>query len=129
MKILTLSIALLVFIAVSCSERGNAPTNNTPLTEYDEGLNLKVSTTTMPMPVTEITFSIPKAGSYHLNVLNVTGYTIRSWGGTTSAGQVGVTWDYTNKDGKPVDVGLYIYVLEAGGLTARKLDLLGGLGS
>ncbi|MBU8932530.1 MAG: hypothetical protein KOO62_00845 [candidate division Zixibacteria bacterium] len=128
MKILVLLLTLLALLVVGCSEHDTGPTGSDPLAEYDEGLNLKVTSQTETNNIL-IGFSMPAPGSYTLSVLNVTGYTIRSWQGTTSAGQIQIAWDGTNKDGKPVDVGLYIYELEAADLTARQVDLLGGLGS
>lgn len=128
MKRLVSLLPLLFLLMVDCSEHEAAPTGNNSLVEYDEGLNLKIVSQTATSSI-EIGFNMPGSGSYTLSVLNVTGYTIRAWRGTASAGNVGVAWDATNEDGTVVDVGLYIYELEAGGLTARKVDLLGGAGS
>ncbi len=128
MKRLISILPLLTILVIGCSQDGVAPTGSQSLVEYDEGLNLKVATESDVNPIL-IGFNMPSAGSYVLSVLNVTGYTVRAWQGTASAGSIEITWDATNADGKVVDVGLYIFELEAGGQAARRVQLLGGLGS
>ena len=112
------SLLLMMVLSLGCS---NQPTNDGMLSleEYDEGLNLKVSPVLSLVDGQQIKFSLPSSGSYVLTILNATGYTVRTFTGTASAGNVTITWDLTNDNNKPVKLGIYIYELVAGGSKSR----------
>jgi len=94
------------------------------LEEYDEGLNLKVSPVLSLVDGQQIKFSLPSSGSYVLTILNATGYTVRTFTGTASAGNVTITWDLTNDNNKPVKLGIYIYELVAGEYKSRVVTVV-----
>ena len=117
-------LLLMLVLLIGCS---NQPTNDgmISLEEYDEGLNLKVYPVLSLQDGQIIEFSIPGGVSYTLTIMNATGYTVRIYTGTASAGITTITWDLTNNDNKGIKEGIYIYEAESGGgVKAREVFVI-----
>ena len=110
-------------IFIGCSDQ---PTNNDIVSfeEYDEGLNLKTNPILSLQEGQVIEFSLPSSSTYVLKILNSTGYSVRTYEGTASAGNTRIIWDLTNDSQKPVKLGIYIYELVAGGFKARTVTVV-----
>ena len=77
-------------------------------------------------PSTTISFSIPSEGFVQVNVYDITGRLITGLvNGNLSAGYHDVIWDGTDMFGSNVSAGLYIYSLQAEGVSlTRKMVLM-----
>ena len=77
-------------------------------------------------PSTTISFSIPSEGLVQVNVYDITGRLITGLvNGNLSAGYHDVIWDGTDMFGSNVSAGLYIYSLQAEGVSlTRKMVLM-----
>ena len=119
----TILILLTLMLFVGCS---NQPTNYNMISmeEYDEGLNLKVNPILTLQEGQVIEFSTPTSGEYVLNILNATGYTVRTYSDFVEAGTTRIIWDLTNNDNKAVKLGIYIYELTLSGLTSRVVTVV-----
>jgi hypothetical protein len=76
-----------------------------------------------PNPVNklaEISFNLPKSGSYSLKIYNIAGQVIRTLDGKGTAGQNTVTWNGMDNGGRKVANGVYLYNLQAFGNSATK---------
>lgn len=83
-----------------------------------DDLSLKISynyDTDQSFPAPTIDFAIPTASRVYLEVMNVTGYTVKVLADDYfEAGNHSVEWDVTNEDGEMVKMGIYIIYLKAG---------------
>lgn len=76
-------------------------------------------------PTTTLAADFPVASEYQLTVYNITGQVVRTFEGQASAGQLAITWDGRNAQGKAVASGVYFYSLRAGDFHAmRKMVLM-----
>jgi hypothetical protein len=77
-------------------------------------------------PTTTITFDMPIAGNAVLRVYNVKGELVRTLlDGFVQAGDMRVTWDGKDRQGRPAASGIYFYNLRADGKSAsRKMVLI-----
>lgn len=77
-------------------------------------------------PVTQIRFVLPASGRARLTIYDILGRRVRAlMDGVRPAGEQHVTWDSRDDAGGPVASGIYLYRLEANGLSqSRKLTLL-----
>ncbi|MCB2231402.1 T9SS type A sorting domain-containing protein [bacterium] len=75
-------------------------------------------------PSTTISFDLPAATGWRLEVFNVTGAAVRSYEGSAVAGAVQVVWDGCNERGEQVASGVYLYRLQAGTFTETKKMML-----
>jgi len=71
-------------------------------------------------PFTNLSFTLPEAANYSLNIYNVAGQLVRSYDGMGVAGLNVVSWDAKDNAGVEVASGIYFYKLTAGSLTATK---------
>ncbi len=72
-------------------------------------------------PVTEIKFSVPKDGYVTIKVFNIIGQeVITLFSGNAKAGIHYLSWDGTNRNGKHISSGSYIYRMKAGEFTQSK---------
>jgi hypothetical protein len=69
-------------------------------------------------PNTNLSFSLPTAVSYSLNIYNVAGQLVRSYEGMGNVGLNVIMWDGKDNAGSDVSSGVYFYKLIAGGYTA-----------
>jgi hypothetical protein len=65
-------------------------------------------------PYTNMSFSLPNAAAYRLNVYNVAGQLVRSYEGMGVAGLNVITWDGKDKTGSDVSSGVYFFSVAAG---------------
>lgn len=76
-------------------------------------------------PTTTLAADFPVASEYHLKIYNITGQVVRTFDGQAQAGQLTITWDGRNGQGKQVASGVYFYSLSAGDFHAmRKMVLM-----
>jgi flagellar hook assembly protein FlgD len=76
-------------------------------------------------PSTTISFRLPQAADWNLTVYNITGGLVRSYSGSSAAGNVDVIWDGRTDDGSETASGIYLYRLDAGSFSqVRKMVLL-----
>ncbi|NIR47933.1 MAG: T9SS type A sorting domain-containing protein, partial [Phycisphaerae bacterium] len=76
-------------------------------------------------PETRIKFSLPATSSVTLTVYNVLGQEIKSLVNEIKpAGEYEVTWDGTNRRGKLVPSGVYLYKLEGKNIVETKKMIL-----
>ncbi len=76
-------------------------------------------------PLTNIRFSIKKAGMVKVSVFNTLGQTVKNLSNEyLPAGTFKVSWDGKNETGQPVSSGMYIYRIETKGFTSSKKMLL-----
>jgi hypothetical protein len=71
-------------------------------------------------PNTNLSFSLPAAVSYSLNIYNVAGQLVRSYEGMGNVGLNVISWDGKDNAGSDVSSGVYFYKLIAGSFTATK---------
>jgi hypothetical protein len=71
-------------------------------------------------PFTNLSFVLPEAISYSLNIYNVAGQLVRSYESVGSVGLNVVTWDGRDNAGVEVSSGVYFYRLTAGGFSATQ---------
>ncbi|MCJ7577019.1 MAG: T9SS type A sorting domain-containing protein, partial [candidate division Zixibacteria bacterium] len=69
-------------------------------------------------PNTNLSFSLPNASAYSLNIYNVAGQLVRSYEGMGNVGLNVITWDGKDNAGNAVSSGIYFYKLIAGSFTA-----------
>jgi hypothetical protein len=69
-------------------------------------------------PNTTLSFSLPTAVSYSLNIYNVAGQLVRSYEGMGNVGLNVITWDGKDNAGNNISSGVYFYKLTAGSFTA-----------
>jgi hypothetical protein len=65
-------------------------------------------------PYTNMSFSLPNAAAYRLNVYNVAGQLVRSYEGMGVAGLNVITWDGMDNAGSEVSSGVYFFTVMAG---------------
>jgi hypothetical protein len=65
-------------------------------------------------PYTNMSFSLPNAAAYKLNVYNVAGQLVRSYDGMGVAGLNVITWDGKDNAGSDVSSGVYFFTVMAG---------------
>jgi len=78
-------------------------------------------------PTTTIQYTLPKAEQATLKIYTITGQEVRTLvSQLQSPGEYSVVWDGTDKTGKPLSSGVYIYRLQAGDeyVQSRKMVLL-----
>jgi hypothetical protein len=77
-------------------------------------------------PRTTIFYELPEASVVSLAIYDVTGRVVRTLvDGAQGAGRRSVEWDGTNDEGRPVESGIYFYVMRAGGYESqRRMTLL-----
>lgn len=76
-------------------------------------------------PSTTIRFALARRTRWNLGIYNLAGQLVRTFAGISSAGERSVVWDGTDRRGRPVAAGLYLYRLRTGtGTEARKMLLL-----
>jgi hypothetical protein len=74
---------------------------------------------------TVIPFDLKSEGDWSLQVYNIAGQLVRSFAGHNSAGQVQVTWDGADREGRSVASGVYFYRLtSADFIASRKMTLI-----
>jgi hypothetical protein len=74
---------------------------------------------------TVIPFELGQGGAWTVQVVNVSGQTIRTFTGNDQSGRVEVAWDGTDRTGRSVASGVYFYRVVAGEFAAtRKMTLL-----
>lgn len=66
-------------------------------------------------PSTSFSLNFSEQANYTLRIVNVTGQTVRTYGGHSDGTQVHVKWDGTNEAGRPVASGTYFMNLVANG--------------
>jgi len=71
-------------------------------------------------PYTNLSFTLPNATAYRLNIYNVAGQLVRSYDGMGTAGLNVVTWNGKSNDDNDVASGIYFYRLVAGQHSAIK---------
>jgi hypothetical protein len=71
-------------------------------------------------PFTNLSFTLPEAVSYRLNVYNVAGQLVRSYESVGIAGMNVVRWDGKDNAGNDVSSGVYFYKLIAGSFSATQ---------
>jgi hypothetical protein len=69
-------------------------------------------------PNTNLSFTLPNAVSYSMNIYNVAGQLVRSYQGMGIVGLNVITWDGKDNAGNDVSSGVYFYKLIAGSYTA-----------
>ena len=120
-------LTALVLVAVGCSRVTDSSGDNSLFAEFDNGLNLKVSLPSeeQQSPNTiEISFVLPRDGSFELLILNATGYTVNEYRGNSEAGTVRVEWDMTNKEGVSIHPGIFVFEINAGSYQARDVEVI-----
>ena len=77
-------------------------------------------------PETRVDFSLPKAGSYHFEIFNSLGQTVKAVDVVdAAAGPQNITWNGTSDDGSRVASGVYFYKLTFDGNSqTRKMVFL-----
>jgi hypothetical protein len=76
-----------------------------------------------PNPVNklaELSFTLPRSGSYSLKIYNIAGQVVRTLDGRGNAGQNKVTWNGLDNNSRKVANGVYLYNLNAFGNSATK---------
>jgi len=71
-------------------------------------------------PFTNLSFTLPEAVSYSLNIYNVAGQLVRSYEGMGVTGLNVITWDGKDLAGVEVASGVYFYKLTAASFTATQ---------
>jgi Zn-dependent metalloprotease len=72
-------------------------------------------------PATEIRYSLPEQSQVHLTIFNVLGQNVKELhGGEQKAGYYVARWDGTNRSGEAVSSGIYLYKLEASGISGAR---------
>jgi hypothetical protein len=72
-------------------------------------------------PRTTIFYELPEASVVSLAIYDVTGRVVRTLvDGAQPEGRRSVEWDGTNDDGRPVESGIYFYVMRAGGYESQR---------
>jgi hypothetical protein len=76
-------------------------------------------------PVTTISFNLPERADVKLAVYNMRGQVVRMLldAGTMQGGRKEVTWNGRNTSGQPVSSGIYVYRLEATGISGDKYTM------
>jgi hypothetical protein len=69
-------------------------------------------------PNTNLSFTLPNAIAYSMNIYNVAGQLVRSYEGMGNVGLNVITWDGRDNAGNEVSSGVYFYKLSAGSFTA-----------
>jgi hypothetical protein len=69
-------------------------------------------------PNTNLSFTLPTAVSYSLNIYNVAGQLVRSYQGMGNVGLNVIIWDGKDNAGNDASSGIYFYKLIAGSYTA-----------
>jgi hypothetical protein len=69
-------------------------------------------------PYTTLSFTLPTATAYRMNIYNVAGQLVRNYEGTGNVGLNVITWDGKDNAGSDVSSGVYFYKLSAGKFTA-----------
>jgi hypothetical protein len=69
-------------------------------------------------PNTNLSFTLPNATAYSMNIYNVAGQLVRSYEGMGNVGLNVITWDGKDNAGNDVSSGVYFYKLIAGSYTA-----------
>ena len=76
-------------------------------------------------PITEISFSLPRAATIRLEIYNILGQKVIELGnGFYEAGKHSKIWNGTDSNGKTVSTGVYFYQLSVGELSETKKMLL-----
>jgi hypothetical protein len=69
-------------------------------------------------PNTNLSFTLPNATAYGMNIYNVAGQLVRSYEGMGNVGLNVIAWDGKDNAGSDVSSGIYFYKLSAGSFTA-----------
>jgi hypothetical protein len=69
-------------------------------------------------PYTNLSFTLPNAMAYKMNIYNVAGQLVRSYEGMGNVGLNVITWDGKDNLGNAVSSGVYFYKFSAGTYTA-----------
>ncbi len=94
-------------------------------TELPEAFTLHQNYPNPFNPSTTISFTLPHACEWQLEIYNITGNIVRRYTGADDAGSVSVVWDGRSDTGRPVASGVYLYRLKAADYSAtRKMVLL-----
>ena len=77
-------------------------------------------------PITSLTYDLPEQAQVTLTVYDMLGREVTQLVNTTQeAGYRSVRWNATDKTGKPVSAGVYLYQIRAGDfIQTRKMVLL-----
>ncbi len=75
-------------------------------------------------PTTVISFGLPAASDWSLQIYNITGALVRQFSGSSDAGTVEVTWDGKADTGSQTASGIYLYKLQVGGFSDSKKMIL-----
>ncbi len=117
---------------------GEVTLSRAEMTDYDGRVYMTSAATTLPTeyslsqnfpnpfnPSTTISFRLPQAADWNLTVYNITGGLVRSYSGSSAAGNVDVIWDGRTDDGTETASGIYLYRFDAGSFSqTRKMVLL-----
>lgn len=71
-------------------------------------------------PETHIRYDLPKASKVSIVIYDITGREVRSWNMTEDAGFKSLVWNGTNKVGRSVPGGIYIYRITARSIESGK---------
>jgi len=71
-------------------------------------------------PFVNLSFNLPEAANYSLNIYNVAGQLVRSYSGVGSQSLNVITWDGKDNSGTEVSSGIYFYKLTAAGFSATE---------
>jgi hypothetical protein len=115
-QLLTVSGELVSVIAVDREGRDLATTITTKLAPSTFALHPAYPNPFNPN--TNLSFSLPTAVSYSMNIYNVAGQLVRSYQGMGNVGLNVITWDGKDNAGNAVSSGIYFYKLIAGSFTA-----------
>ncbi|MFQ5500560.1 MAG: T9SS type A sorting domain-containing protein, partial [Candidatus Zixiibacteriota bacterium] len=75
-------------------------------------------------PSTSISFDLPMATSWEMQVFGITGQLVHSFSGYGEAGEVVLEWNGTDQGGRSVASGIYFYRLNAADFTQTKKMVL-----
>ena len=102
--------------SVEMVEEGSVPVSFDLMQNYPNPFN----------PTTTISFAVPEAGHVSVGIYDITGRLVSSLIDQNMApGSYDVTWDGTDLTGAHVSAGMYIYSLQAEGVTlTRKMVLM-----
>ncbi|MFH1893188.1 MAG: T9SS type A sorting domain-containing protein [Candidatus Zixiibacteriota bacterium] len=75
-------------------------------------------------PVTEILLSLPHASDWSVTIYNIAGQKVRSYKGSSAAGEVSVIWDGFDETGGDAASGIYFYRVSAGDFSVTKKMVL-----
>ena len=76
-------------------------------------------------PRTVVSFDLPAASTTQLELYDLSGRLVETLvSGELNAGTHSLTWDGTDRSGRPVAAGVYLVRLQAGGLSARQKVML-----